>query len=168
MERLTTTKGESIRKETRNEFSIPVYPHVRKFMVKKFKASKAILTTEHSTIGMLVTAALRDNQVKTGLGKVHEMNVRPETREKLTDELTLILTKRQTDYSVRLSKLIVLNNYFDRMFKEHMLTFMEAQGAVGFPAYAACRNFLKFYDILESEYSLESAYRYYQNQKPPK
>jgi len=148
----------------RNEYAIPVYPHVRKFIQKKFKCKDTLHTSEHTTLGMLVTVALKDNPRK-GLGQIHNMNVRPETAEKLTHSLSLVITKRQADHAVRLSKLARLNNFFDRMFKEHMVTFIEAQVAQGFPAYTACANFLAHYGIEDHEYSLATAYRTYQNLK---
>jgi hypothetical protein len=154
--------------ETQREFNIPVYPHVKKFILKRYRFKKKVVVTEHSSLGKLVTLALRESRSgKFGHGLINEMMVRPQTSEKITETLTLVLTKEQSELSVRLSKLARLNIDFDVLFKEHMLTWIEAAQNLGFAAYPACRLFLQAYGIEESEYSLESAYRYYQRSKDP-
>jgi hypothetical protein len=43
-----------------------------------------------------------------------------------------------------------------------MVIFVEAQRLAGVPAFPALKNFLKFYNISENEYSLENLHRQWQ------
>lgn len=48
---------------SRLKFTIPVYPHVKKFILKKFRLSNPVRTEESSTFGKLITLML-DNRSK--------------------------------------------------------------------------------------------------------
>lgn len=148
-------------KTRRKEFTIPVFPHVKKFVFKKYRAFRVrskIRTEEHTLLGKVVTLALKDNRLRQ---KYQDSQY----RDRLTDTLTLELTKEQSEFSPRPYKLIRINQALDDAFKEHLLTWVGAQQEAGVPAYAACKMFLQFYDIDEQEYTLDAAYRLWQRSK---
>jgi hypothetical protein len=86
-------------------------------------------------------------------------------RDRLTESMTLLLTKEQSEFSPRQNKLIRINMAMDDAFKEHLLTWISGQCQAGIPAHQACRLFLQFYDIQEQEYTLDAAYRFWQRSK---
>jgi hypothetical protein len=143
----------------RNQFTIDVFPHVKKFILKTFPASVergAVKVEEYNTLGKYVTLALRE---PAGA----ENN--DQYRDRLTASITLILTKKQSQLGPRLHKLMRINTDLDRVFKEHLLSWIAALSASGIAPYTACRMFLEYYGIDESEYSLEAAHRFYQRAK---
>jgi hypothetical protein len=141
----------------RNKFTIDVFPHIKKFILKNHDATNgSIKVEEYTTLGKYVTLALREPATA-------ENN--DQFRDRLTTTLTLELTKKQTQLGPRVSKLMRVNTDMDRVFKEHLLCWIKAQSALGIPPFTACRTFLEYYAIDESEYSLEAAHRFYQRSK---
>ena len=146
-------------RKTRNQFTIPVFPHVKKFILKKYRlGTRAIRTEESNSFGKAITLALKDNRMRVQYQD-------SQYRSRLTESLTLILTKEQSEFGPRAYKLIRINQAMDDAFKEHLLTWVGAQQEAGIPAYAACKMFLQFYDIDEKEYTLDAAYRLWQRSK---
>lgn len=145
-------------KKTRNRFTIPVFPHVKKFILKKYRLKNPIKTEETTTFGKAITLALKDNRLRL---KYQDSQY----RDRLTESLTLVLTKEQSEFGPRPNKLIRINQAMDDAFKEHLLTWVGAQQEAGVPAHAACKMFLQFYDIDENEYTLDAAYRLWQRSK---
>jgi hypothetical protein len=121
----------------RNKFTIDVFPHIKKFILKNHDATNGSIKVENND----------------------------QFRDRLTTTLTLELTKKQTQLGPRVSKLMRVNTDMDRVFKEHLLCWIKAQSALGIPPFTACRTFLEYYAIDESEYSLEAAHRFYQRSK---
>jgi hypothetical protein len=144
-------------KSNRNRYKIPVFPHVKKFIAKNCDISSAIKTEEYTTLGRLVTRALLDR--RTG----EENN--DQYRDKLTTYITISLTKEQAELSPRLNRLMRINIDLDRVFKDHLLTYIYALKETGIPPFTACRMFLELYKIDEKEYSLDAAYRFWQRAK---
>jgi hypothetical protein len=144
-------------KTSRNRYKIPVFPHVKKFLAKNCDVSSAIRTEEYSTLGKLVTRALLDRRTS------EENN--DQYRDKLTTFITISLTKEQAELSPRLNRLMRINIDIDRVFKDHLLTYIYALKETGIPPFTACRMFLQFYKIDEKEYSLDAAYRFWQRAK---
>lgn len=142
---------------TRNRFTIPVFPHVKKFILKNTKASGVIKVEEYTVLGKLVTLALRENPVGAKNNDAY--------RDRVTDSITIQLSKKQTDLGPRLSKLMRINVDVDRVFKDHLLTSIYSLSEAGIPPYQACRMFLERYSIDENEYSSDAAYRFYQRSK---
>lgn len=146
-----------------NHYTIPVYPHVRKFIRQTYAThfdKKTFHLTEHVTPGKLVTMALREKRSRNHLCAIG--TGRPESAQKITDEITIALTTHQMNLSPRLSKLYRLNIDFDNLFKEHMITFLVAQYSMGTPVFHACKNFLEQYEIKETQFSVDTAYKYWQ------
>jgi hypothetical protein len=143
---------------SRTRFTIPVFPHVKKFILKKYRLTNPIKTEETTTLGKAITLALKDNRLRI---KYQDSQY----RDRLTESLTLVLTKEQSEFGPRANKLIRINQAMDDAFKEHLLTWIAGQQEAGIPAYAACKMFLQFYDIDEKEYTLDAAYRLWQRSK---
>lgn len=140
----------------RTQFTVPMFPHVRKFIAKTY-GKGTIKSEEYTALGKAVTLALRDKRAS------HEHN--DQYRDRLTATITIVLTKEQAELSPKLHKLIRINIDIDRIFKDHLITWINAQKSVHIPPYASCKMFLEHYNIDESEYSLDAAYRFYQRSK---
>ena len=144
----------------RNQFTIDVFPHVKKFILKTYRtatlAKGTVKVEEYTTLGKYVTLALREPA-----GPSHN----DQYRDRLTASLTLVLTDKQSKLTPRLHKLMRLNIDLDRVFKEHLITWINAHRLSGIPPYTACRMFLEYYNIDEKEYPLDAAHRYYQRVK---
>lgn len=142
--------------QPRNKFTIPVFPHVKKFIQKKYRSSSQVICEEYTTLGKLVTLALRDGRQTT------QQNSKALLRKHHSEEITLLLTSEQTRLSPRLGKLLRINVDMDREFKAHMITWIEAGKAMNVPPYTSCKMYLVHYMIDEKEYSLDAAYKYWQ------
>jgi hypothetical protein len=145
--------------EARKEYTIPTFPHLKKFMLKtEPHKGSVILVDEYSVLGKVITLALLDRRAWK---EVSAFNT-SERSAKLTESIKLILTKEQSEMAVRQSKLLRINIDMDRVFKSHLLTFIEAKKQDGTPVRIACKNFLQYLDLDDSDYSLDSAYKHYQ------
>jgi hypothetical protein len=142
---------------TRKQFTIPVYPHVKKFMQKKYGSASVIRTEEYSTLGKLVTLAL--------LEKRHWKEYSLQFKEKELPSITLQLTHEQCELGPRIHKLLRINIDMDAEFKAHLITWILAGQDLGVPPYRTCRSFLEHFKIDEKEYSLDAAYKYWQRQQ---
>lgn len=142
---------------TRTRYTVPVFPHLKKFIVKTYGAG--VIRTEETTImGRMVTAALRDNRIRKDFNGL-DWHMRP------TAHIQIQLTDDQAGLSPKLGKLLRLNVDMDRVFKESLSGWIHAQMEAGIMAYPACKAFLKFYGIDDSEYSLDAAYKHWQRTK---
>ena len=137
----------------RNRFTIHIYPHVKKFITKNSRANP-LKVDEYSTLGRLITLALRDTRAS--------FQYNDQYRNRLTDTITIILTDDQSKYGPTIGKLMRINIDMDRVFKEALIVWIRAQQQQGIPPYNSCKLFLQYYSIDESEYSLEAAYKYWQ------
>jgi len=108
----------------------------------------------------MIQLCLRDNRKRS------EFN--DQYRDKLTAELTIKLGTELNKLSPRIGKLMRINIYADNLFKEALMVWIEAQGEDGIAPYSACKSFLKFYDIDENDYALQTAYQYYQRKNGSK
>lgn len=138
----------------RNRFTIPVFPHVKKFILKKYRADTVVKTEEYTTLGKLVTLALRDARQWTEYNTIH--------RKQLSETIVLHLTVEQMKLGPKISKLLRLNVDMDREFKSHLVSWIHAGTAVGIAPFNSCKNYLIYYKIDEKEYSLDAAYKYWQ------
>ncbi len=142
---------------TRKKFTLHVFPHVKRFLEKKHHPSAIIKVEGHSTLGKFITMALRDAR-QSNQADYNDNYY----RERLTEKITIQLTTEQSRLSPRLHKLMRINIDMDRVFKDHLIEWIEAQKMQGTPAYTSCRMFLEFYQLDEKEYSLENAYKCWQ------
>lgn len=145
----TTTK-----QKNRTRFTVPIFPHVRKFILKNYKVTDPIKVEDYNVLGKMVTLALRDNRKR--------VDYNDQYRDRLTASITIVLSKDQADLGPRIGKLIRINIHMDLIFKEHLLCWINALKGDGIPVNTACKMFLEYYNIEEKEYSLDAAYKYYQ------
>lgn len=142
----------------RKSFTVPVFPHIKKFILKKY--SEPVKTEEYTSLGKMVSLALRDNRMTA------EHN--GQQRDRMKDRISIILTKEQAELSPRIGKLIRINHHIDQLFKDHLALWVDALRLDGIAAHSACKLFLKYYDIEESEYSLDAAYKFIQRSEKTK
>lgn len=64
--------------------------------------------------------------------------------------------------SPSIEKLTIINTDLDQIFKEHMITYVLAQKREGISEKAACRFWLDYLKLTETEYQLDRAYKYCQ------
>jgi hypothetical protein len=146
----------------RKSFKIEIFPHLKKFIQKNYHhdTSQPIYVDEHSTFGKLITLALRDSRSWKEFDSYHE--------ERKMDTITIVLTLQQSYLSARQYRLRRLNIDLDKLFKENLVQWIRSQMALGSNASAACRSFLAFYDLSESEFSQENAYKVWQRDNDKK
>ncbi|MFN7610685.1 MAG: hypothetical protein ACK5QX_07080 [bacterium] len=144
-----------------NQFKVPVFRHVKIFIKEQLDVdvSKPIVVDEHSIIGKMVLASLRENR------KERAMEFNDKYRDRIVDEITIELNSYMMHLGPRMSKLMRINIDLDMWFKQSLLTFIEAQRITGIAEYTACRNFLQHYKIEEKAYSLDAAYKFYQRKE---
>ncbi len=142
----------------RTHFTIDVFPHVKKFIFKTYRNSTegrdTVTLEKNSTLSNLVTLALREPSSSAEGGPKRDS----------METITLVLTKNQSGLNPSLRKLRRINVDMDRLFKEHLMSWITANED-HFPPYSACRQFLEHYRINEKEYSLAAAYRFYQRSR---
>lgn len=125
-------------------------------MLRTYPHQRAVFTTyEGTTLGKLVTLALRKSAYQ-------ERNNNDQQRNRPMVTITLRLTSAQLNSRPRLYKLMRLNLDIDDVFKQHLLVWIAAYNTLGVGAQPACRSFLEYFDIDETEYSLGAAYKHWQ------
>lgn len=140
--------------EVREIYRIPVFPHVKKFILKLYGNTEPVKIHEYNSLGKLVTMALQDKRMRA--------DQNDQQRDRVTDSITIVLNKEQSELGVRLGKLMRINTSVDTIFKEHLLTWIEAMKKNNIAPYTACRSYLHHYGIDDGEYSLDAAYKFYQ------
>lgn len=158
-EQRPTHMQEDRRRRPPLRYQVPVFPHVKKFLKKQYPmVHDVVKVDEYSILGKFVTLALLNPH---GTDQ-HISQFRDRLTESVTFEITTIQAQRM---SPRLHKLLRLNIDCDRLFKEHLVAWITSHRATGIPPYNACKLFLDHYGIDENEYSLKSAYQYWQRLK---
>lgn len=157
MKQATTPARTTIKNTSRQRFSIPVFPHVKKFILKNYRTPDVVKVEEYTLLGKVITLALQDKRVKSEYNDTY--------RDRLTEEVTIVLTIDQARMSPRMNKLMRINIDVDRMFKDHLISWIYALRKAGIPPLPACRMFLSHYSINDDEYSIDAAYRFWQRNK---
>lgn len=152
----------------RKQYTISVFPHVKKFMLKTFPHDNGVFKIEEwNTLGSLVTLCLIDNRAWKNRNFSNDDDY---FKDKLTEQITIILNKEQMELSPREYKLMRVNSEMNRLFKEHLFTWVHSQYKVGMPAHKACRSFLEYYklDPDGTEYNIDNAYKAWQRSQSKK
>jgi hypothetical protein len=149
--------------ELRREYTIPVFPHVRKFIAHRYGLRSPIKVSETIPLGNLITLSLLDKRPRILSSEVFS----PEISSKVRDQITFILTAEQIHMGPQIKKLISINITVDQLFKENMITYILAQKSLGMLAKTSCKYFLAEMGINESEYSIDTAYKYYRRSSLP-
>lgn len=87
------------------------------------------------------------------------------SNERYEETITLKFCDDLSNMETRISSLVMINTYLDKLFKDVMVAWVIAQDNVGITPYQSVQNFLAKYDITESEYQLTSAYRHWMRYK---
>lgn len=141
--------GKPYRKAVMCTIKIPVKPHLKKFAVKHYDANnEIIIANKHTTLGIAIESILR-NRYQVSITKI----------ETYSDHLTLELNQDSSNLELRIRRLAYLNYILDKEFKKIMFVWVTAHVQNFIPAHTAVKSFLKFYQISESEYGSDSAYR---------
>jgi hypothetical protein len=139
--------------ELRTSFNVPIYPHLKKFILKLYELKEPVKAENYTTLG---------NLIDLSLFRPADAEHNDQYRDRLTSTIQIELSTRHASRSPRLGKLLRINIYMDRVFKEHLIAHIKAVRLQGIPPYTACRHFLEFYNIEESEYPLATAYMHWQ------
>ncbi len=133
--------------------AVPILPHLKKFILAHYKLQEPVEVTMRSVLGNLTYSILIS---KRGVTK---------SNERYADTITLKFCDDLSNLETRISSLVQINNYYDKFFKDMMVTWVIAQDNVGITPYRSVQLFLEKYDITESEYQLTSAYRHWMRWK---
>lgn len=149
---------------------ISVFTYVKKFILRKYLAAQvkksnnsadvAYKVSEHDMFGKILITVILDKR-----------NLKKEKKLKGADEtLQIILTQDMMSHSPSLVKLQRANFYYDKMFKDAMIEWVissiyQNDKYSSMKALSSIKNFLKYYDIEEAEYSCDAAYKYWMRWK---
>lgn len=139
------------------KFNVPVYPHLKKFILKNYKDREPLRIEDNSMLGKMITLALYDNRNRSKHKDQHPV--------RMTERLVIILSEEQQNLHPGIDKLVRINVSMDRIFKEHLMGWIQAMRTNGMTPFKACRMFLDHYGINGEEYSVNTAYKYYQRNK---
>ena len=82
--------------------------------------------------------------------------------ERMTDTISLSLTKRLSEFSFPPITVYHFNAEMDQVFKEHLVEWINSQVFTNtINVSEAIRNFQKKYKITEGEYPFDNMYRHY-------
>lgn len=133
---------------------IPVYPHVKKLLLYNVLDPEKPLKAEfHNRLGLTIRAILHSKAEKSS------------ANDRMTELLKVEINDNISNMDHRLKRLVKINDYFDKDFKEIMMHSIRDQMHSGIPALQATKNFLRRIGVTESEYSYESAYRAWLREK---
>lgn len=143
--------------------SFPIYPHLKKFIVKKFESDMVGFTPDgNEIINVSVTSSL-------GIYMTHALKSKKTLQrdlDRMTDEIHFSLCHDLPKHSLRQGYLIYFNRTFDRLFKENMQTWVDAQFRAGVNNTQSIMAFLDHYKINETDYSFHSARSAYYDKRP--
>lgn len=138
---------------TRKSFTIPMFPHVKKFIIKNYNiVGNTIKVSEQNTFGKMIVTALLDNRTRSTFNDQY--------RDRLTESLTIVLTSELAQMVPRLGKLKRINLHVDALYKEHLLCWINALRSEGHEPYTVCRMFIAYYNLEEKD--LDTIYRWFQ------
>ncbi len=144
---------------SKNHYTIHVFRHVHKFMIKNYEHQRGIFKTEeYHTLGKIVSLALFDTRSWKNTNN-------DQYRDRQTVAINLHLTAQQCRLAPKQFKLQRINLDVDAIFKEHLLTWIRGQQSLGYSVRNSCLSFLEYYNIDSTEYSLENCYKHWQRDK---
>lgn len=132
------------------EYTIYVKPHLKKFIPKYFNAKEPIKidsTNVHGKVFTAVSVVMPDASIK---------NI---SQNDYPCPITFFLNKDLNRIRPKKRDLHKLNVYFDKLFKEIMFQWVLSSISAGGYASDGIKNFLKYYNISEDDYSWNSAHR---------
>jgi hypothetical protein len=137
-----------------SNFKIPVSAYLAKYMMRKFfQDNKGPFKIEEDTLlGKQFMSIIIDARKKDVLDKHIEH----------TYTIEVILSQDMMKRSPNAAKLVTINFFLDKVFKEDLIGWILSASFYGIRPYRSCKDFLAFYSIDENEYSHDAAYKLWQ------
>lgn len=137
------------------EIAINIKPHLKKFLLKYFNHPEPIPILSNNVHAKVFIA----------VAMVHPDVTQNFKNKEYSESLSFKLNYDLIRYRPKPTQLHKVNIYFDKLFKEIMYQWaISAQCSDNF-ASGGIRNFLKYYNIREDEYSWDVAWRAWQRYK---
>jgi len=133
------------------QFRVPVLPYVKKYLTKKFFAGNhgPHKIEEDTLIGKQFMSVIIDARKKDVIDRHIEFS----------ETLDVVLSQDMLLRSPNISKLITINYFLDKVFKEELIAWILSAQHYGIRPFPASRDFLEYYGIEEREYSHDAAYK---------
>jgi hypothetical protein len=142
--------------ERRAIFKVPIRPYLKKFYLKSHNLQEPVKVDEDSYLGKQVMSILQDKRSMNG----KEANTITEfDTVDLDHTLALELSAEMQKRSPKIGKLIRINTSLQHVFKAGVIVWIQASQRMGSTPYAACRDFLEFYNIDEGEYTADGVHQ---------
>jgi hypothetical protein len=144
-------------KTVKNNFKVPVSAYVKKYLAKKFfNGNKGPIKIEEDTLlGKQFMSIIIDARNKDFIDKHIEY----------TETIDVILSQDMMSKSPRIHKLVAINFFLDKLFKEALVDWILSAQHYGVRPFPASKDFLAHYGIDENEYSHDAAYKYWTRRK---
>ena len=136
-------------------YAIPVRPHVRQFMLKKFGGAQPHPVHQNTFLGRVVRMKIE----KQPFRQLH----RAEQPEGAVYQLTLPTALKH--YTITASSAKQMGEMFDKLFLEQMIMFVLGQVVATQNERQAIRSFCQLYDIDPSDADLEVLRKCYRDYK---
>jgi hypothetical protein len=138
----------------RKNFKVPMLPYLKKYVERQiFQGMKAPYKIEEdSLIGKMIMCLIIDARQK---------DLRGDKRIEMSASIEFQLSEVMAERSPSLQKLVPINYFLDKLFKNELITWIKSAEIVGMRPFPASKAFLEFYRIDESEYSHDAAYRHW-------
>lgn len=127
--------------------SIPVKPHLKKFILKRYGQVEPLQVAENSVIGKHIMSMLIDKRDFEN------------SNDEYSDIIQLQLSQAMYKRSPRIKNLIRINYYLENDFKEALFIWVHAKIDSGINPYNATREFVEFYNFSPTEYTHDAAQR---------
>jgi hypothetical protein len=147
-------RARRIKDDTKRE--ILLYPYVKKYIIKKYFSRKKspYKVDEHDMVGKILICVILDKRNQK----------RIKALKGATEQLVVSLNQDMNRHSASQAKLQRANFYFDKMFKDALIEWIIASTYKKVDTKnvsLSIKNFLEYYNIEESEYSYDTAYKYW-------
>jgi len=133
--------------------TIPTKPHLKKYLLKIYDQQEPFRLDETTGLGKNLMSSLVD--------KVEYINV----SDQYTARLTLSLATRFAKRGAQVKRFVYINSLLEEMFKEALFLWIYCKGTEGTNPSQACKDFLAFLGVDESEYTYAAAYKCWQTYK---
>jgi len=142
----------------RREFNVPLLPYLEKYVKKKFFAGlpPPYKIEEDTLLGKQFMSLIIDGRRSNNMAG---------NKTKMSSTLHIQLSKCMAERSPNLRKLIAINLYFDKLFKDALITWVIAANDCGVVPFVSSKAFLVHFRIDEGEYSHDAAYKHWQRYK---
>jgi hypothetical protein len=135
-------------------FKVPTTAYLKKWITRKIQNDNPgpLKIEEDTLLGKQFMSIIIDARKKDVIDQHLEH----------THVIEVILSQDMMKRSPNLPRLVPINFFLDKLFKEDLRSWVLSARFYGIRPYPATKNFLEFYGIDESEYSHDAAYRYWQ------